>query len=209
MTIFFLSIMCVLTLVLNCTTAVAYEFSYETLLAPYQEIIEQLNAEFNCSVSIPKEAEAEIYHTLNKKYSSLEEFKCSLRQQLENTKNLNGSDLKISASGCNNMQRIVRDDWLQFVYYDGESLVSLRSKVVSPSGDAGTYRYEEIVDIGAGWQSGTGDFYSVFDYKNATYSVNKSWTECTVKGNYRKQNDDGLILTGIWKLEVTFSSLEQ
>lgn len=225
----FLFGLCVLALMGTATASTTERISsIDSLLQPYQEIINRLNTEFGVSVYIPDEAKEEVYNNL--KGQTLIEFEEKLRRELsfevyqgdkegntiddqvfreyaeDNVTVLPSNteqDNEIKAMPLGQM-RSEEEDCVQTWWSDGISYIQLYSTIWSHTGAPGTYRYVSINDIKSGWIPGSGQFFWV--YSVSGYSLSSNATICTVSGTCAKRNDDGLYLTVAATYSVPFYS---
>lgn len=206
------------------------ETSIDSLLQPYQEVIDRLNAEFGVNVYIPEDSKEDVYNNLREK--SVDEFESELRGELtvEESKNDGASNainqvfyeyakdyitnLPVNEEVGKAMYAIPlglqaeRDDCIQTWWSDGISYIRLHSTVWSHTGSPGTFTYETINDVTSGWVPGSGQFFWVYEVSLANCSLNVARTICTVSGTRAKRNDDGLYLTVASSYSVPFYSSE-
>ena len=207
--------------------------SIDSLLQPYQDVIDRLNAEFGVDVYIPDDNKEEVYNNL--KGQTLVEFEEKLRRELsfevchiDEASNIIiddqvfreyaedyitilpadiGHENEIRATPLGQM-RAERDDCTQTWWSDGISYIRLSSTVWSQTGAAGSFIYSSINNVTSGWIPGSGQFFWAYSVSLANCSLNSSSTICTVSGTRAKRNDDGLYLTVASSYSVLFYSSE-
>jgi len=134
----------------------------DNLLAPYQAIIDKVNAELGSTIYIPEKNKEKVYNNI--KDMSPEEVEALLRNEYKayvageslDTKPESGNYTRDSAMTKDQSESVVsptsvREDITQTVYIGYSSEMFLNSTVFSGTGTAGTFIYESINDYGSQW----------------------------------------------------------
>lgn len=187
----------------------------DELLAPYQEVVDKLNAELGSTIYIPVANKEKVYNNVKDMSPSeveillREEYKAYVAGNLSTVQSGSGNYTRDYAMESSEKESVIiplyiREEITQTAPISYNSEMFLDSTVFSGTGELGTYTYESIRSYGSQWPSDYTGFH--FEVDSGSHSLSSDRKKCTVTLKGHPENAYGFALLEVLTETVTFSA---